>query len=220
MLEAIPLRFTCNCLLLTVQVHHLTCLQVLCHLRLPHLLLHLRRADSRHTQVRFLGFTSNGGWNHWGRLLKKQMKRLLGTKDQGNPSVAPFQQWGEKPLPCWFTASQSQMCNSAFLCLHCIVPHSETLHQPFMAWILQSDHFSYRNVYIEKVSMETSDSWVNCRSGLKQNWTLYDMNNRIPCWSERCLCCRTAVLGISFGLTFLLLALILLLCFASHILVS
>ena len=35
-----------------------------------------------------------------------------------------------------------------------------------------------------------------------------------------CVSCRTAVLGISFGLAFLLLALILLLCFVGHILVG
>lgn len=38
-------------LLSTVQIHHLTCLQVLRHLRLPHILLYIRGADPRLAQV-------------------------------------------------------------------------------------------------------------------------------------------------------------------------
>lgn len=38
-------------LLSTVQIHNITSLQVLRHLRLPHLLLHIHRADPRLAQV-------------------------------------------------------------------------------------------------------------------------------------------------------------------------
>lgn len=51
----------CFCLLSTVQIHNITSLQVLRHLRLPHIQLYIHSAGSRPAQVSLHPFSLGGG---------------------------------------------------------------------------------------------------------------------------------------------------------------
>lgn len=270
-----------TCLLPTVQIHHTTCLQVLRHLRLPHILRHICSAGPRLAQVSlqpvsrlFPRHSSSSispppagaaGWcgkknNIWrqlshqqdlakakeageqkGRMLKSwwRWKGTMSARDyrsdeskRGGASAAGREIHGHANLLLlqargviqhlrghWFSNSTLSLMLflATLLCTfgnYIIYVMADVLKSALCPekpiWHIKSFHFvAVLSVNGLQVRSRTQQDLITCM----WPWLV------LQCVFV-CVCFRTAVLGISFGLTFLLLALILLLCFASHLLVG